>query len=416
MNKLFWILVLGICLGFVIWILGFGLVGGCASTVQDVTSTLPGSTTTTTSAATTTHISTTTTIAPATSTTTTSLTTYTTLPYGTDWVPVGGMVGTKTGFFNFDSDMKISKGGTIYVAYADQLDSGKIKVKKYSEGDWVEVGGAVSNEQGYFSLSIAGDGTPYIGYVGGYPYGSCTMKKYNGVSWITVATADVSADGMIFLLVSDDGTTYLAYSDKSDGYKAKVLRYSGSSWINLGGNASAGGGVGALRFYIDGNDLYLGYQDSTLHDYYGTVRKYVSATWETVGDAGFTDPAIPDNIQLFVSSGVPYFVPASLGLVMSYESGTNSWTTIATNERGSFFVDNGIPYMAEVDYFNDQSLILKKYASGVWTQVPPGGIITGRIAYCVMSVYNGVPYIAYTRSVSDNPPIFAIYVTKYIGP
>jgi hypothetical protein len=329
---------------------------------------------------------------------------------------VGGPVAAGT---DGSVDLKISKGGTIYVAYSDQANNGQTKVKKYSSGDWVPVGGAVSIGKVYFSLSVAGDGIPYIGYTGS-PVGSYILKKYDGVSWITVASTDVPSDGVGLFLAADDGTPYLAYSDKADGYKAKVLKYSGGKWINLdgiGGNASAGGGVGGLRFFLYGNVPYLAYQDSTLHGYLGTVRKYESGSWETVGDPGFT-PQIPDPIQLFVSNNVPYFAYPGPGIVMSYESSSDSWVTIATDEAGILSVYNGIPYLARMDWVNNYNdLILKKYSNGTWNQVPPGVTITSQVANCSLAIFDGVPYIAYSRLVSDIPTnIYYIYVTTYTGP
>jgi len=404
MNKnIFWFLVLVICLGFGIWGLGFWL-GGCASTekLTEAIATTTSSSTTASSSSTPTTSSSTSTNSAVTPTTTTV--TIITLPYGDKWGQLGSLVATGT---DGSVDLKISKGGDIYVAYTDQAGNNQAMVKKYSGSSWVPVGGAVSTEKIYFSLSIAGDGTPYIGYSSGYPYGHCTLKKYDGSSWITVANADVNADGLIYLLAADDGTPYLAYSDKVDGYKAKVLKYSGGNWTNLGGNASADGGVGGLRFFIYGNVPYLAYQDSTLHGYLGTVRKYENGSWQTVGSAGFTSN-IPDPIQLFVSDNIPYF--AYPGTVMSYESSSNSWTTIATNEVGNLFVDNGTPYLAYVD--NNANLILKKYSNGTWVEVPPGGTITSQVARCSLAIFNGIPYIAYSRAESSNNYPFNDY---YIG-
>jgi hypothetical protein len=328
------------------------------------------------------------------------------LPYGDKWGQLGSLVATGT---DGSVDLKISKGGDIYVAYTDQAGNNQAMVKKYSGSSWVPVGGAVSTGKVFFSLSIAGDGTPYVGYT--YASNQGILKKYDGVSWIDVTTyvAAGEVNGLLTILVADDGTPYVAYSDKADGYKAKVLKYSSGNWLNLGGNASADGGVGGLRLFLYGNVPYLAYQDSTLHGYLGTVRKYENGSWQTVGPAGFT-PNIPDPIQLYVCNNIPYFAYPGPGIVMSYESSSDSWITIATGEVGNLFVDNGIPYMAYVD--TDTNLILKKYSNGTWAEVPPGGTITSQVARCSLAIFNGIPYIAYSRAESSNNYPFNDY---YIG-
>jgi len=146
MNKtIFWILVIVIFLGFMIWSLGFCL-GGC-------TITLPEDVTTTTT---------------ITSTSTTTILRWTYV--GSPGFSAGGV---------YDRLSLYVYNDTPYVAYGDVANSNQATVMKYNGSTWENVGSAGFSAGAAFtpSLYVCND-TPYVAYQDHGNSDKVTVMKY----------------------------------------------------------------------------------------------------------------------------------------------------------------------------------------------------------------------------------------------
>jgi len=342
-QKLFWILVLVISLGFGIWVLGFFGLGGCASTQQ-----LPENTTTT---------STTTTSSKTTTTTTTSTTT-TTLPHpATTWQNIGGVTlnGSPEGAWvdalvcdssgdlyvggRFDSaggvparniakwkhansswerlagglDFDVLElafdplSGNIYAggAFKVATNPGGVSVEvneiarwNVASGTWSRLGSGVSYSNVYGSvvilaLTVDPSGNVYAGgtfdHAGGVPANNVAQWKTASSTWDAMRGGVLTPvyGAQVWDLVLVDGDLYVggafATSETvpvSDLAKWKV---SSATWEALSG--WNGGQVTALEADDSGNIYVIGsYADTS-------VYKWNGSTWQ--------------NFLLYEGSGIP---------------------------------------------------------------------------------------------------------------
>ena len=164
----------------------------------------------------------------------------------------GGWINLGRPSTNMENEtMAIAKDGTPYIAYSDMNDNGKIKVTKYSSGNWVSQGGAISDygpADYQIALKIHGN----IAYIAFCEYSTATneawgpvrVKKYVSGIWKDVGSvADYGAS--LSLDVFDDGTgygvPYIAYADQSNGFKLVVKMYNNNfdRWDQIGGYVSS---------------------------------------------------------------------------------------------------------------------------------------------------------------------------------
>ncbi|MBF0392451.1 MAG: DUF4347 domain-containing protein, partial [Alphaproteobacteria bacterium] len=251
------------------------------------------------------------------------------------WIGLGGAGFTSNGALS--ETLAVAPDGTLYLAYADYIDSSTVKatVKKYSSADgWTTVGDADfvsltkgaenhSSFYGYFlSLEIAPDGTPYVAYRG-TDY-TARVMKYDGSAWVAVggAVSEVYAD-YESLAITPDGTIYVAFRDYQQytgayvGATTTVMKYSNGAWTPAGtpgftyqpGDYTNGTMSQTLAVDPDGN-LYLAYlKVNPTYSIY--VHKYSpeTNTWTTVGDTTAVTTALNQGLSMsmaFAADGTPY--------------------------------------------------------------------------------------------------------------
>ena len=215
------------------------------------------------------------------------------------WSQLGGDIDGEAANDNFGYSVSLSSDGTIVAIgarYHDGeagVDSGQVRVYKYSNGSWSQLGGgiegAAANDNFGSSVSLSSDGTIVaIGAVynstTGYDSGQVRVYKYSNDSWSQLGgDIDGEADGDqsgYSVSLSSDGTIVAigALYNKPSG-QVRVYEYSNSSWSQLGGDIdgeAAGDQSGySVSLSSDGTIVAIGalYNSTTGYDS-GQVRVY----------------------------------------------------------------------------------------------------------------------------------------------
>ena len=196
---------------------------------------------------------------------------------GSSWVYNGGSGGISDGEVNTISmDMD---GDTGYIAYSDASLSGKAVVMSNSGGTWTEVGPAGGITTG---LAVNVDifvynGTPYIAFGDGNQNGKLSVMSYDGGSWTLVGSEGFTTGGISDTVVGvDDSGAYVVYVDSTDYNKSKSMTYNDTSgaWEALGFSSLSGGYSSSLSMEVGtDNRLYVSFRDGT-SSYKATVMMY----------------------------------------------------------------------------------------------------------------------------------------------
>lgn len=178
------------------------------------------------------------------------------------------------------------------VAYLDSTKDGFITVKKYSGGQWLNVGpsgfessfGANGNA---FSLAIDNANTPYILSMTQSVH-AITVFKFNGANWDTVGASYFVKSAYGFGNITIDkasNTPFIVFDDADSSVKATVMKFNGSKWLLVGAKGFTTGALGV--FYcdieIDGTGKpVVSFQDDNTFERQ-SVYKYGTGAWNAVG-------------------------------------------------------------------------------------------------------------------------------------
>jgi hypothetical protein len=146
------------------------------------------------------------------------------------WQLLGGVSpdsATNSGFFR--ASIAIDASNNIYIAYARKTIYGnKLSVKKYSGGQWSQVGLADFSPSSaeYISLAISPTGVPYVAFSDGTA-ALASVVRFNGNTWENVGTAGFSAGAAKYnaLAFDNSGNPVVAYADGGNSSKTVVMRY-----------------------------------------------------------------------------------------------------------------------------------------------------------------------------------------------
>lgn len=155
------------------------------------------------------------------------------------------LVGSLANLYNARiADLCIASDDVPYIAYRDVGDNFHAKVKKMDNGDWVQVGTAVSSgdeDPGQVSMAMDGSGSIYVAYTDMDLGVRATVKKYANGSWQTLGNAGFTAPmtNSLSLALDQSGTPHVGFKDaENNTFKATVMRYEdGTSGIDPEGSA-----------------------------------------------------------------------------------------------------------------------------------------------------------------------------------
>ena len=144
------------------------------------------------------------------------------------WEAVSGTFSTGS----FTNLQTAQSGDTLYVAYADNANGGKLTVKSFNGTAWTDLNATslASGSINTIALNVYNN-VPYVSYsTTNNP--KITVKKYSGSSWVTVGSTNFSAGAANAAMMEFSGSTpYLTYVDTSLAYNSVVKKI---QWIKLG--------------------------------------------------------------------------------------------------------------------------------------------------------------------------------------
>jgi len=351
--------------------------------------------------------------------------------------------------YNFD----FVNNGTYYIVAVlfinrhplpfDQLNN-LDKLGQYSDGNLPIVFGGNTHAQpiGYSGTNVTGiDFSLNAIYMGGsvtpttIPTGT-TLPPITG-TWKALGGAGFSAGTIDYPTTSVyNGVPYIAFSDGTNSNKATVMKYnSGSdSWAPVGKAGFSDGQADYPCLSIDptNGDLYLAYADQG-HGSRATVVKYNtnSASWETLGGAGFT-AGQAEYVSLCIdNNGTPFLAfqddaNSKKVSVMKYDSGSKSWAYLGypafSSQSQTFYLSprwlvavNGTPYVAYWDEALTGKATCMKYNGADWVSVGTAGFTAGQAAGISLALYNGKPCIAFTDGDQSVVNKYRATVMNYDG-
>ena len=292
------------------------------------------------------------------------------------WEDVGTDFSAGSDHLAFEID---SSSGTLYVAYSDGTQSGKLTVRKFSGGVWSNVGsvGFSTGAVEWVALALKGGTTPYVAYydtdVG---QNRIKVQKYSG-AWNILSDASI-VPGDNISITADSTNVYLAYRIISTN-KLSLKKYNATDTLSSIASPNADQ-INYTSVFIEGNSLYLTYID--LDD----SNKAVAKVYDTVGTAwssiGSVDSVLSDD-----AAAAPYIYV------------NNSSTP------------HDVIYVAYQDIYSSSKASVKTCLndpSSTWSAL--GGLGLSSTSITTISIYldNAHPYVAYINATSDG-----IEVKKY---
>lgn len=301
---------------------------------------------------------------------------------GSSWQQLGGSLTTAS----LDAAPVIANvGGTVYVAWSEQRQSGNaaVHVDYWNGSAWVAAGPGplnltLSDDASLPSIAAVG-GTPYVAFVEGVsPSGpeSVIIEQYDSVqnTWSQVGTSRIglagdTADGTS--LTSLGGVPYVAWSEfdpnaagcyGSPGQDLVTAQgYSSGAWGHNTVTISGACGMTAPGLATAGSSptLYLSYiQLDGSHHASLLVNSTDGASWATassVNDGPVTRPPSITSVGTVPYLAFTQVSPGPLPAVVVKQLNGNSWTLVGsslTNPRGdsplgaSIASVGGVPFAA----------------------------------------------------------------------
>lgn len=157
------------------------------------------------------------------------------------------LVGSLANLYNARiADLCIATDDVPYIAYRDVGDNFHAKVKKMDNGDWIQVGTAVSSgdeDPDQLSMAMNGSGSIYVAYTDLDLGTRATVRKFANGSWQTLGNAGFTAPmtNSLGLALDQSGTPFVGFKDADNNtFKATVMRYEdGTSSVAADGLATA---------------------------------------------------------------------------------------------------------------------------------------------------------------------------------
>lgn len=331
---------------------------------------------------------------------------------------VGGAVSD----FGTDASLFVY-GGTPYVAFTNILNSQdqKCVVKKFEGDSWLTVGSGdgVSNDiAAGNSLYIDDEGTPYVAYEGGNGH-NATVYRLENTSWVPVGYQGYASTGSAshLSLAVYDGIAYLAYGDAHNG-NAPVVRWHelppSSVWETVGSGPRSSPYANFTSLFMNDGIPYLAFSDQWDNANRIVAEKFVGNQWEVVLNRYFAKSVQDGAVYVDENTDTPYMAYVTYDahvevLKLVNSGGVIDWNMVGSTTsldelaRGlSLYVHNGVSYVAYADMANDDSPVVKMFASGSTVPVPVGDVGETLASYVSMKGdAAGNLYLVFESSPSD---------------
>lgn len=310
-------------------------------------------------------------------------------------------------------NIEVAPDGTLYLAYREEADNGKITVLKKDGNSWVNLDG----EPGSKNISVSPDGTLYEIYSDEAKQGKVVVAKWTGSSWEILGREGIS-EGVVWysrLAFSPDGTPFVVYQDKISG-KAIVLRWNGGSWDSLGVVGVFANRALFISLEVPANNIpVVAYNSWENGEYFIHVLKWTGTRWESLkGEGG--EISREEGYSLSLSpGGTPYLAFSNPDIRDKFYvrkwNGTN-WESLGeiAVPFTPYFVSmkispEGVPHLTYSIDAADHKPVVLKYTGSDWEALG-GGSISARSAWHINLdiLPDGTPYVFYTDYDEENLP------------
>ena len=275
-----------------------------------------------------------------------------------------------------------------YAAFNDYGFSGNITVKKFCDGNWlnIDTSGIPYSSWGDITLLFNPvDSLPYIAFPDGS--GQARVMKFNGSSWVHVGQPGFSNGRSDFLNMAfnSSGEPFVVYQDSPPSYKFIVRKYDRSNWVYVGQQGSYSENAYNTDIVVDSSGVpFVSFKK------FGalSVMKFNGTDWVYVGSSGFLQAQVYDPILSLNPSGQPVIAfkdgdimhaPYGKASVMKF-NGTD-WINIGPRGFSAGEIDwlsmiigsSGQPCVVFSDWANSLKATVMEYDGNSWKNVGPPG-------------------------------------------
>jgi hypothetical protein len=249
-------------------------------------------------------------------------------------------------------------------------------------------------------------------------------------SWQVVGSTDIAGGAAADIdLCIYQNIPYIIYSDYTgtNSGKATVMQYSGLSWTAIGSRGFTSSDIYQSQIAVGASGVYTAFTDTTTSDvrvfyYYPDTTSWIPWGRNSGGAAVYNDEAttaLEIGDLAFKTNGYPYLVftdNVNTKSIVRYATSAGSTVVgegdfTGFSEAGASLVnmaiDSNVAYVAYRDP-TDSKVTVQTYSSG-WSVVGAQSFSADTINGLDLAVSDGIPYVAYNCSTSNN----RITVMKY---
>lgn len=335
------------------------------------------------------------------------------------WSVVGsaGITGAVANY----TDMAVDNNNVPYIAYADNANSDKLSVKKWTGSSWSSIATGISGGSvQYVSMSIDQNNNEiYVAYRDNSRNGQLSVKKYSNNSWSSIGLGVTSGSVEYVSAAAYNGTVVVAYKDNNQNGKATCAYYYSGNWYALGSVGFTSGSVSYVNLVVTPSGYAsIGYRD---HNNKPALYEWTSNGWSYKGTA--SSNGCSEVTMAVDSNDVPYlgYIDWGNSSKLTVRKYTSSWSTVGSsgftpNGLGSpdmaFDKNSNTPYVVYRDNNNNQKASVMKYNGNSWANVGSAGFSANTVDYTSIAVdATGALYVGF----KDNAVSQKATVMKYTG-
>jgi hypothetical protein len=231
------------------------------------------------------------------------------------WQATGSSKGYVSSGAGYETDVTVSDTGIVYTAFEDKQNGKKARVRKLDGSNWTNLAdsnnplGLISSSWGHKPIITAKGSEVYVAFSDQANGKKIRIKKWDGSSWADLSDPSYP-NGLISAqqgnepeLVFDKAQNilYVAFQDAASGNRVKVMQWDGDAWSTVSdennpeGLVSSGAGAEvALEASKIGNSLYLVYEEVSANLRL-RVKKYDGSRWSDITDSAHSNGLITDT-------------------------------------------------------------------------------------------------------------------------
>lgn len=258
---------------------------------------------------------------------------------GSNWAYLGSDTGMTSGYALFNS-LSVSSQGVVYFTNQAGYPDNGLEVRKFDNGNWVDLPDATSTTINYQASAISADDILFV--VSGENSG--TIKKFVNGTWQQVGNSGFFGGTPFYLdmAIGSNGMIYVSFNNNGyvHVYQNNVNASSTDNWEPVGGNANLAPAANSENYNsslaIDGNNnLFVAYVSPSENKL--NVKKYDGTSWSQLGSENFTENRVQHTSIAVGANNIVYVAVSNWendnflkNYVMAYDEANNTWSQAGT--------------------------------------------------------------------------------------